>query len=238
MEIQALPRSFSREEIKAAFPAAFAAKSVDLASFTPGAFGLIVVDMIVGFAQEGPLSSPNALAVATPIAQLMKACREQGVPTAFFADSHPADSPEFSAYPSHCLAGSRESQPLEVLEREGGYTLIPKNSTNGFVEPAFRQWLEGHPSLTEFIVVGCCTDICVQQFALSLKTELNRQNRQSRIVVPMALTATYDAPGHPAGLTELASFQNMQTSGIEIVSDIVLSPADESRKPQKGSEVL
>ena len=64
------------------------------------------------------------------------------------------------------------------------------------------------------------------------------QNRQSRIVVPMALTATYDAPGHPAGLTELASFQNMQTSGIEIVSDIVLSPADESRKPQKGSEVL
>ena len=139
MEIQALPRSFSREEIKAAFPAAFAAKSVDLASFTPGAFGLIVVDMIVGFAQEGPLSSPNALAVAAPIAQLMKACREQGVPTAFFADSHPADSPEFSAYPSHCLAGSRESQPLEVLEREGGYTLIPKNSTNGFLEPAFRQ---------------------------------------------------------------------------------------------------
>lgn len=54
----------------------------------------------------------------------------------------------------------------------------------------------------------------------------------------MALTATYDAPGRPAGLTELASFQNMQTSGIEIVSDIVLSPADESRKPQKGSEVL
>ena len=56
-------------------------------------------------------------------------------------------------------------------------------------------------------------------------------NRQSRIVVPMALTATYDAPGHPAGLTELASFQNMQTSGIEIVSDIVLG--DETKTTER-----
>ena len=47
----------------------------------------------------------------------------------------------------------------------------------------------------------------------------------------MALTATYDAPGHPAGLTELASFQNMQTSGIEIVSDIVLG--DETKTTER-----
>ena len=138
----------------------------------------------------------------------------------FFADTHTGESPEFGSYPVHCLTGTSQSRPVQELEAVGGYTLIPKNSTNGFLEPAFDKWLKEHPEITCFLVVGCCTDICIQQFALTLKTEFNRTNRSSQVVVPVSMTATYDAPGHPAALIELASYLNMQTSGVEIVSDI------------------
>ena len=89
-------------------------------------------------------------------------------------------------------------------------------SKNNFVKALRKE----HPEITCFLVVGCCTDICIQQFALTLKTEFNRTNRSSRVVVPVSMTATYDAPGHPVALIELASYLNMQTSGVEIVSDI------------------
>lgn len=202
------------------FESVLNAGPVSLSSFEKGHTGLIVVDMINGFATEGPLSSSNTAEIIAPVAKLMKACREQKIPMVFFADTHTGESPEFGSYPVHCMAGTSQSCPVQELEAVGGYTLIPKNSTNGFLEPAFDKWLKEHPEITCFLVVGCCTDICIQQFALTLKTEFNRINRSSRVVVPVSMTATYDAPGHPAALIELASYLNMQTSGVEIVSDI------------------
>ncbi len=223
MQIGAFPKEAFPDSATTIFPAAFQAKPVSLSSFHKGSAALVIVDMVNGFTLEGALSSPNSASLLSPIAQLMQACREQQIPMVFFADTHLPQSPEFSSYPVHCLAGSSESSPAEILEKVGGYTLFPKNSTNGFLEPAFQKWLAENPQITEFLVVGCCTDICIQQFSLSLKTDFNRRNVASRVTVPMALTATYDAPGHPVAMTEAASYQNMQTSGVEIVSDILLA---------------
>lgn len=182
----------------------------------PGHTALVVVDMINGFVKEGALASPNALAILPEIAELLRACKKIGIPAVFFADSHTMDSPEFSAYPVHCLTGTSESLPTCELDKVGGYTLINKNSTNGFLEPAFQQWLQEHSALDTFLVVGCCTDICVQQFALTLKTDFNRRNRPARVIVPMNLSATYDAPNHDSALVDFMSFYNMQTNGVEV----------------------
>lgn len=220
MNLCHLPKESSRYQMDLAFPAAFTASAIHLSTFDPESSALIVVDMINGFAIEGALSSPNTHSIISPIAQLMSRCQKHGIATLLFADTHSQESPEFQSYPVHCLQGSVESEPVQELYRIGGYDLIAKNSTNGFLEPEFQQWLATHPQITSFIVTGCCTDICVQQFSLALKTEFNRRNLPSRVVVPMELTATYDAPGHPAWITELASYQNMQTSGVEIVTQI------------------
>lgn len=193
---------------------------IPLSSLQPSETALVIVDMINGFVKDGPLASPNALAIQDGIAQLLQACSARGIPCVFFADTHTMDSPEFGAYPVHCLAGDVQSQPTKELLRVGGFTLVPKNSTNGFLEPAFSAWLQQHSAVSTFLVVGCCTDICVQQFALTLKTDCNRRNKASRVIVPMALSSTYDAPGHPSGLIDAVSFYNMQTNGVEVTPEI------------------
>ena len=50
--------------------------------------------------------------------------------------------------------------------------IIEKNSTNGF----FAMDIADYAYLDNFIVVGCCTDICVYQFVLALKTYFNQNN--------------------------------------------------------------
>lgn len=222
MQIGELSTPLSQREIQQWFSSVFSAKAVPLAAFEKETTALVVMDMINGFAVSGALYSPNTASIVPQLAQLMKACREQEIPIVFFADSHSKDSPEFQSYPVHCLAGEKESRPVEELEKVGGYTLIPKASTNGFLEPVFQQWMREHARVNQFIITGCCTDICVQQFALTVKTDFNRRGILSRIVVPAELTATYDAPGHPAVLTEFASYHNMCTSGVEVVSQVLI----------------
>lgn len=210
----------SQSELAQLYRAVGAAKPVPFSELERECTALVIVDMINGFVKQGPLSSENALEIQPGIAALLERCNMEKVPSVFFMDSHTMESPEFSSYPVHCLKGTIESSPTEELEKVGGYTVIPKNSTNGFLEPAFQSWLKKNKTVTTFIVVGCCTDICVQQFALTLKTDFNRRNLASRVIVPMNLSSTYDAPGHGANLVNLVSFHNMQTNGIEVTPQI------------------
>ena len=72
-----------------------------------------------------------------------------------------------------------------------------------------------------FLITGDCTDMCVIQFALSLKSGLNRINRQSRVIVLKDLVATCSLPTRLPETAELAAFLVMQTNGIEVVKNAV-----------------
>lgn len=181
---------------------------------------LVVVDMVNGFVKQGALSSPNHRSVLKNVERCMRTAVACRMPVVCFADSHRPDSPEFCTYPIHCLEGSEESMLCDELRKIGGYTLVAKNSTNGALEPEFARWLERNPDIHTFLVAGCCTDICVLQFALSLQAEFHRQNRPVRIIVPAFLTSTYHAPEHDEVFSDLAAYQILSTNGIEVVSSI------------------
>jgi nicotinamidase-related amidase len=181
---------------------------------------LIIVDMINGFAKEGPLSSPRVDALIPNIVELSKKCDELGIKKIAFADNHTEDSPEFASFPNHCLCGTSESEVVEAIQAVGNYLLIEKNSTNGFIEPVFQAWLKEHENIKTFIVVGDCTDICVLQFALTLKTHFNRVNEQSRIIVPVKSVDTYDLGTHNGDLQQIMALYQMTVSDIEVVKEI------------------
>lgn len=199
--------------------------SLGLGSLDPMSTVLVVVDMVNGFTREGVLASPRVAALVQPIGRLMKQCRALGIAIVAFADCHPEQSPEFSSYPRHCLVNSTESHIVSELRDIGGYILIAKNSTNGFLEPEFDAWLRAHESISNFVVVGNCSDICVLQFALSIKAYFNRKNLVRRVIIPASLVDTFDAPGHPADLWHVLALNLMIASGIEVYSTI-----DESRE--------
>ena len=102
----------------------------------------------------------------------------------------------------------------------GYYKLIEKNSTNGFHEKQFIDCLEANGK-SRFIVTGDCTDICVLQFCLSLKTYFTQRNLQSEIIIPLNCVETYDAPYHEAGFMSLAAYKILKDSGIKFVSEIL-----------------
>ena len=45
-------------------------------------------------------------------------------------------------------------------------------------------WLDSHPEVTTFLVVGDCTDLCVYQLAMHLRLRANVLKRDMRVVCP------------------------------------------------------
>lgn len=147
-------------------------------------------------------------------------CDELSICKIAFADNHIVDSPELEYYPSHCVSGTNESDIVSELKDIGGYKLIHKNSTSGFLEEDFQKWLNENSDIDIYIVAGCCTDICIQQFTITLKTWFNKQNRKSRVVVPINAVETYDFEVHDGDLMHLMGLYNMNINGIELVAEI------------------
>lgn len=197
-----------------------ALKDIRLRDLDPGKTVLIAVDMINGFAKSGALYSPRVENLIAPIAELSRACGKRGIPQLAFADTHPEDTPEFFSYPPHCLVGSVESELVEELKSAGPFMMIPKNSTNGYLEPEFQDWLSRNGHIDTFIVVGNCTDICIEQFATTLKCGFNRIGRPVRIIVPGNLVDTYDFGTHHGDLMHAAALMMLLGNGIEVVRGI------------------
>ncbi len=181
---------------------------------------LIVVDMINGFAEEGALASPRVEAIIAENVRLWLEAKALGMQIVAFADEHTLKSPEFASFPVHCLAASPESELVAELAELAGGRRIGKNSTNGFLEPAFAQWLKDHEQIDQFVLIGDCTDICVLQMAQTLKAWFNRQNRVSRLIVPLSAVETYTLGEHDGDLLNILSLYLMSLSGVEIVQTI------------------
>ncbi len=182
---------------------------------------LVMIDMVNGFVRKGALQSDRISSIVPEVVKLSFRCEENNIKKIAFADSHQEEAVEFKAYPPHCIEGTKEADIIDELKAIGGYRLITKNSTNGFIEPDFQEWLHDNPEVDTFIIVGDCTDICIMQFALSLKAHFNRLNQYSRIIVPMNGVNTYDADIHDGDLMHIMGLYMMMINNIEIVKDII-----------------
>ncbi len=192
---------------------------LDAASLNNEATAVFVIDMLEGFARDGSLSDRRIEMLAEPIAELLEVLPLSNI--VFMNDSHGEDSIEFEAYPSHCIKGTAEA---EIVRELRGYSkngiVMEKNSTNGFVCGDFGKWFEeNRNTISTYLVVGDCTDICVKQFAMTLKAWFSERNIDSRVIVAMNMVDTFDleATGHNGDLMNVVSLYEMDGAGIEIV---------------------
>lgn len=194
---------------------------LSLDAFSPASTALFLVDMVEGFARQGPMASRRVEALISPIARLAEACARRKIPVVAFADAHAPDSLEFASFPPHCLRGTAEAALCPEIAQAAPVTLLEKNSTNGFVEPVFDFWRRDNAHIDTYLVAGDCTDICVQQFVVTVLAHGIARNHPLRIVVPLALIDTYDGDGHPADVLNLVSLYTMRAAGAELCADIV-----------------
>ena len=201
----------------------------------PAATALFSTDMIVGFCDRGNLASPRVDALTQPVVALFRRAYDHGVcHFVLTQDTHHPHAPEFAAWPIHCLRGTEEAETipeLKALPFADRFTIFEKNSLHPAHETGFDAWLDAHPELRTAIVVGNCTDLCVYQLAMHLRTRHNARNVQGmRVVVPANAVDTYDLPPEaaPAGafphrgdVFHQVFLYHMALNGIEVVRALV-----------------
>lgn len=179
---------------------------------------LVVVDMVRGFIETGPLSDPAISTIIDENVELIKDYTERGQSVVAFRDAHVIDSKEFDFYPPHCIRGTLESElvdPIKVYEHR--MVVIEKDTTNGFLSEGFQRFINENEPFDRIVVTGCCTDICVLQFALTMKTYLQQARLDTKMIVVKDAVETFDLPGHPRDEFNDFSFKLMRSAGIEIL---------------------
>ncbi len=181
---------------------------------------LVVVDVVNGFINEGPMSCKTIGEIIPPIVELMKSAISKEMPIIAFADCHTNSSTEFLSFPKHCLENTSESELCDEIKNLGNYLLYKKNSTNGFHVKDFSVALGENPQTNTFIVTGDCTDICVLQFCLTLKSYFDEKNKPIKIIIPIDSVDTYDAPFHNSDFMNISAYKILKDSGVTFVSTI------------------
>jgi nicotinamidase-related amidase len=210
---------------------------LDLASALEGQperAAVISVDVTNGFCYEGPLASPRVATIVKPIVALFQRAHALGVRHFILPqDTHDPEAVEFASYPPHCVRGSKQSQTVpEIKELPFAdlFTTMPKNCIDSSLGTDLDLWVDDHPEVDTFIVVGDCTDLCTYQLAMHLRVRANAFNRHVRVIVPEDSTDTYDLPvnvaheigavPHTGDLLHLIFLYHMMLNGVEVVSSI------------------
>lgn len=211
--------------------------SLDLETIisNPARVALVSEDLVKGFCKEGPLSSSRVAGIVPAVARLFQRAHDLRVRHfLLFQDTHDADAVEFSAYPSHCVSGTAESETIDELRNlafSDHFTIFSKNSISSNIGTEFDTWLEARPQVTTFIIVGDCTDICVYQAALHLRIRANVLGlRDARVIVPADCVQTYDMPvetalelgtfPHDGDLLHSVFLYHLALNGVEVVAHI------------------
>ena len=183
---------------------------------------LYIVDMVNGFVNEGILHDKHIQKIIPEQIKLIKKIIEEGEGLAFIKDCHTKNSLEFNDFLEHCLEGTTESILVpELLPYENESLVYYKNSTNAMFAPNMIEDLNTMENLEEVIAVGCCTDICVLNFLITLKTYFNQLNRDIKIIAIKNAMDTYHLKEihEREEWTEIA-YKLLQLNGILLVDDI------------------
>jgi len=195
---------------------------------------IISVDVTQGFCYEGPLSSPRVAGIVAPIQKLFEDAWAAGVRNIVLSqDTHEPDAVEFSQWPPHCVRGTSEAETVDAFKGLPFFdqvTLFEKNSISSEIDTGLNDWIEMHPEVDNYIVVGDCTDLCTYQLAMQLRLDANARQLSRRVIVPADCVDTYDMPietaqnlgilPHPGDLIHVMFLYHMQLNGVEVVRTI------------------
>ena len=75
--------------------------------------------------------------------------------------------------------------------------------------------------LKQIIITGCCTDICILNFAIALRNFLDELNIDIEIIVPINAVETYHIPSiHDRQEYNERAYKVMEDGGITLVKEM------------------
>ncbi|HSM26155.1 MAG TPA: isochorismatase family protein [Anaerolineaceae bacterium] len=209
-------------------------QSLDDLVRNPEKVAIISVDVIKGFCNSGPLSSPRVAGIVDPIVGLMRKAWDKNVRHFILSqDTHEPDAEEFSAWPPHCIRGTEEAETVDEIRNLPFFDqmlLLEKNSIASGLNNDLQQWVLDHPEVESYIVVGDCSDLCTYQLAMFLRLDANERQVKRVVIVPEDCVQTYDmtvetakeigAFPHPGDFLHAVFLYHMAVNGIQVVRTI------------------
>ena len=201
----------------------------------PERAAVLSVDLIVGFAYEGPLSGPRVAGIVPVVTRLFEQAETAGVRHfVLLQDCHTDDALEFGAFGPHCACGSREAETIPellALPFSDRFAVMEKNSISSAIGTGLDTWLNARQQeLDTFVVVGDCTDICVFDLAMHLRLRANAHGYKQCVTVPAAAVQTYDmrvdlaaelgVMPHDGDLLHALFLYQMALNGIKVIASI------------------
>ena len=179
---------------------------------------LIVVDMVNGFIKEGNMKDRTIEKIIPENERLINEFIKEEEGLIFIKDCHEDNSIEFKKFPKHCVKGTSEANLVdELLKYEQNALVYEKNSTSAIFAPHFIDDISKMENLSEVVITGCCTDICVSNLAIPLQNYFDENNKEVNIIVPENAVETYDSPYHPRDIYNDMAFKLMNQAGIKLV---------------------
>ena len=179
---------------------------------------LVVVDMVNGFVNEGALADKRINRIVPTIEKLIIISKQKNFDIVAFKDCHSKNDIEFKEYPPHCIKGTRECELVPELKKyENFMKIIEKPTTNGFNTQKFKQ-LIASSLYNNVFVCGCCTDICVKNFVISLNSFFKKNNINTNIVIITNGVDTFNAPNHNANEVNNLIMQELRDKGIKLMA--------------------
>ena len=201
----------------------------------PAQVAVVSEDLLKGFCDVGPLASERAASIVPDVVDLFNRAHALGVRHfLLLQDTHDPEAVEFSAYPPHCIEGTEESETIDELQDlsfSNLFTIFVKNSIGSNVGTDLGGWLDAHPQVKHFLVVGVCTDICVYHGATFLRVRANVLGQEdARVIVPANCVQTFDTPvgvaeevgamPHDGDLLHRIFLYQMALNGVEVVGSV------------------
>ncbi len=209
--------------------------NLETVASNPAHVVLISEDLTIGFCYQGPLASPRVAGIVPAAIRLFRRAHDLGVRHFLLAqDTHDPDAIEFSAFGPHAVAGTVQSETIDELKAlpfSDLFMVVPKNSISSSIGTGLRPWLERHPEVTTYVILGDCTDLCVYHVAMYLRMRANVLGlRDARVVVPADCVQTYDIPletaaelgimPHDGDLLHSVFLYSMALNGVEVVASL------------------
>lgn len=181
---------------------------------------LLVIDMVNGFVKEGALADKQINNITPNIINLIEEYIKNSDDIISIQEGHSKSSKEFDNFPPHCILGTDEAELIEeLLPYRENMKVIRKNSTCGFITNEFMKYMEENKNeLEEIVLTGCCTDLCVMNFALPLKTYINENDLNIKVTIYKNTVETYDSPIHSRDEYNKIAFKIMKQNGINIIN--------------------
>ena len=180
---------------------------------------LITIDMVNGIVKEGSLAAPSIMRVVPRQKELLdEAMNDKDTGMVFIRDSHPIDAVEFKTFGVHCLEGTKETEVIDELKLYESYALeYLKNSTNLIFALGMQQDLLNFYNLERIRLMGCLSEVCVENGAIGLKTFFDQVNRDVEVCVHADAIDTFNASGHEADMVTKNALERMKANGIKIM---------------------